>query len=308
MSSWLFLSSGNLIADRRFDFGRDLQLRGDLAAAADLMMQAVELEPGFASAWFSLGEVREQLGEREEAITAYRRARDADSADRHGAKLRLMRLGAEDLSDMPAGYVTALFDQYAPKFDKSLVDDLNYRGPQVLLKAALTTRHALRLPARFRRAIDLGCGTGLAAQEFASVVDEFIGIDLSSGMIERARAAGLYARLDVADMLQGLRIESDASADLVMAADAFVYVPDLAPIIDEAARVLQPQGMLAFTVEAHSGEGIVLGRSLRYAHGVGYLRTTLEDAQLTVRAITSISTRTEAGDPVPGLVVTASKA
>lgn len=187
MSSWLFLSSGNLIADRRFDFGRDLQLRGDLSAAADLMAQAVELEPGFASAWFSLGELREQLGEREEAITAYRRARDTDPSDRHGAKLRLMRLGAEDLSGMPAGYVTALFDQYAPKFDKSLVDDLNYRGPQVLLKAVLTARHAGRLPARFRRAVDLGCGTGLAAQEFASVVDQFIGIDLSPGMIKQAR-------------------------------------------------------------------------------------------------------------------------
>jgi predicted TPR repeat methyltransferase len=307
MSSWLFLSSGNLIADRRFDFGRDLQLRGDLSAAADLMMQAAELEPGFASAWFSLGELREQLGEREEAINAYRRARDADPADRHGAKLRLMQLGAEDLSEMPAGYVAALFDQYAPKFDKALVDDLNYRGPQVLLKAVLTARQAGRLPVRFRRAIDLGCGTGLAAQEFASVVDKFIGVDLSSGMIERARATGLYERLDVADMLQGLRGETDASADLVMAADAFVYVPDLALIVGEAARVLQPQGMLAFTVEAHSGDGIVLGRSLRYAHSADYLHATLEGAGLTVFAITPVSTRMEAGNAVPGLVVTANK-
>ncbi|WP_424629110.1 methyltransferase domain-containing protein [Bradyrhizobium sp. SYSU BS000235] len=307
MSSWLFLSSGNLIADRRFDFGRDLQSRGDLSAAADLMMQAVELEPGFASAWFSLGELREQLGEREQAVDAYRRARGADPADKHGAKLRLMRLGAEELSGMPEGYVAALFDQYAPKFDKALVDDLNYRGPQVLLEAVLAARPAGRLPARFRRAIDLGCGTGLAAQEFASVVDEFIGIDLSSGMIERARASGLYARLDVADMLQGLQAESDASADLVMAADAFVYVPDLAPIVSEAARVLQPQGLLAFTVEAHSGEGIVLGRSLRYAHSADYLRATLEDAGLTACAITPVSTRMEAGEAVPGFVVTASK-
>ncbi len=307
MSSWLFLSSGNLIADRRFDFGRDLQSRGDLSAAADLMMQAAELEPGFASAWFSLGELREELGEREEAIIAYRRARDADPADKHGAKLRLMRLGAEDLAAMPPEYVRALFDQYAPKFDKALVDDLNYRGPEVLLKAVLGARPAEHQP-RFRRAIDLGCGTGLAAQEFTALVDEFIGIDLSSGMIERARATGLYARLDVADMLQGLQAEGDSRADLIMAADAFVYVPDLAPIVAEAARVLQPQGMLAFTVEAHSGEGIVLGRSLRYAHSEDYLRTTLQDARLTVCAITSTSTRIEAGDPVPGLVVTASKA
>jgi hypothetical protein len=41
----LFLSSGDLVADRRFDFARDLQLKGDLVAAADLLEQATELAP-----------------------------------------------------------------------------------------------------------------------------------------------------------------------------------------------------------------------------------------------------------------------
>ena len=242
MAMALFLSSGNLIADRRYDFGRDLQLRGDLAGAADLMTQAAELEPGFASAWFALGDLREQLGERDSAIVAYRLAREADPDDRHGATLRLMRLGAEQLSAMPPSYVRTLFDQYAPKFDKTLINDLDYRGPEILLKAVLAARHAAKLPAHFKRALDLGCGTGLAAREFASLVDEFVGIDLSPGMIERARATGLYMRLNVADMLQGLHDQPAESANLILAADAVVYVPDLAPLLTEAARVLKPQG------------------------------------------------------------------
>ena len=65
------------MADRRFDFARDLQLKGDLAAAADLLMQAIELAPNFASAWFTLGEIREELGEHEAAIAAFRRRRPA---------------------------------------------------------------------------------------------------------------------------------------------------------------------------------------------------------------------------------------
>lgn len=307
MPAALFLSSGNLIADRRYDFGRDLQLRGDLAGAADLMEQAAELEPQFASAWFSLGDLREQLGQRNAAIVAYGRARDADPDDRHGAKLRLMRLGVEGLSTMPAGYVKALFDQYAPKFDKTLLDDLDYCGPEILLKAVLSARHAARLPVHFKRAIDLGCGTGLAAREFASLVDEFVGIDLSSGMIERARATELYARLDVTDMLQGLGAESTASANLVLAADAFVYVPDLAPLLAEAARVLKPPGLMAFTVETHRGDGVVLGKGLRFAHSADYLRAVIADAKFKTFEIAPASTRTEAGDAVPGLVVTASK-
>ena len=60
MPARLFLSSGDLMADRRFDFARDLQLKGDLAAAADLLLQATELAPDFASAWFTLGEIRER--------------------------------------------------------------------------------------------------------------------------------------------------------------------------------------------------------------------------------------------------------
>jgi predicted TPR repeat methyltransferase len=247
------------------------------------------------------------MGQRDDAVAAYLRARDADPDDRHGAKLRLMRLGAEDLSTMPPGYVRALFDQYAPRFDKTLVQDLDYCGPQVLLKAVLAARHAAKLPALFKRAIDLGCGTGLAAREFASLVDEFMGIDLSPGMIERARATGLYARLEVTDMLQGLRTEDEASANLVMAADAFVYVPELDPLLREVTRVLKPQGLLAFTVETHAGKGVILGQGLRYAHAADYLRDAIAGAGLKLCTITPASTRIEAAEPVPGLVVTAGK-
>src|SRR3954469_16989424 len=98
MPARLFLSSGDLVADRRFDFARDLQLKGDLVAAADLLLQATDLAPGFASAWFTLGDIREQLGERGPAIAAFRKARAADPGDRHGASLRLMLLGAEKLA------------------------------------------------------------------------------------------------------------------------------------------------------------------------------------------------------------------
>src|SRR3954452_6530667 len=206
----LFMSSGDLMADRRFDFARDLQLKGDLVAAADLLLQATELAPDFASAWFTLGEIRERLGERLAAVEAFRKALVADVEDRHRASLRLMLLGVEKIAAMPQAYVRVLFDQYAPKFEAALVNDLGYRGPALLFKAVLADRQAARKPAFFKRAIDLGCGTGLAAFAFARKVDHFIGIDLSPRMIERARQTGFYAELEVADMVQGLRTKPDA--------------------------------------------------------------------------------------------------
>ena len=191
----------------------------------------------------------------EAAITAFHKARAADPLDRHGAGLHLMRLGAEPLAGMPQAYVQVLFDQYAPRFESALVGDLGYRGPALLFKAVLSVRAAAKKPAFFKRAIDLGCGTGLAAAAFAKEVDHFIGVDLSPRMIDKARATGLYAELEVADILQGLRGRPDAAADLILAADVMVYVADLAPVLSEAARVLAPGGLIAFTTETHDGDG-----------------------------------------------------
>ena len=307
MPARIFLSSGDLMADRRFEFARDLRLKGDLPAAADLLLQAIELAPNFVTAWFTLGDIREQLGEGDAAITAFRNAHAADPNDRHGAGLRLMRLGAAPLAAMTHGYVQALFDQYAPRFESALVDDLGYRGPELLFRAVLSVRAAARKPAFFKCAIDLGCGTGLAATAFAKEVDHFIGVDLSPRMIERARLTGFYAELEIADMVQGLRGRLDASADLILAADAMVYVADLAAVLAEAKRVLAGGGLLAFTTETHAGEGVIIGDGLRYAHAATYVRAAVEAAGLKLSLLEDRSARNEDNIPVPGLVAVASK-
>ena len=124
-------------------------------------------------------------------------------------------------------------------------------------------RAAAGHPQKFARAIDLGCGTGLAAR-FRAIWSEMTGVDLSPRMIERARATGLYAELEVAEIVsEAFGSRQQASADLVLAADVMVYVHDMTPLLDEVARVLAAGGLFAFTVESHAGEGVVLGEGLR---------------------------------------------
>ena len=86
-----------------------------------------------------------------------------------------------------------------------------------------------------------------------------------------------------------------------------VYVHDMAPVLREAARVLRPGGLLAFTAETHSGDGVMLGEGLRYAHAEGAVRASIEAAGLTPDRLEIASARTESGVPVPGLVVVAAK-
>ena len=92
---------------------------------------------------------------------------------------------------------------------------------------------------------------------------------------------------------------------LVLAADVFVYVNDLAPIVAGIARVLSPDGLLAFTVETHAGDGVKLLPTLRYAHGEGYVRSVLGDAGLVPAHLAKAAVRSEKGVPVDSLVVVA---
>jgi predicted TPR repeat methyltransferase len=303
-----FVTSGNMTADRRYEFAQQYFKRGDLDAAADVMAQAVELAPHFAAAWFALGEINDARGKREEAIAAFRQARDHDREDRHGATLHLMRLGAEEMGAMPEAYVRTLFDQYAPEFNRALLETLNYRGPRVLRDALRAVLQAEGREEKFRRAIDLGCGTGLAARAFARSAGEIVGYDLSPGMIEQARQIGLYHRLAIADMVVALRGEAADSADLIFSADAVVYLSDLAPLFAEVARVLSRDGLFACTLEAHDGDGVVLGVGLRYQHGARYVGDELRKAGLKQLRVAPVSTRDESGVPVPGLAVVARRA
>ncbi len=302
--STLFLSSGDLIADRRFDWAKDCEAKGDLVGAADLLRQALELVPGYASAWFSLGEICDKLGDRSGAIAAFEQARTADPDDRHGASLHLARLGTGNAA-MPPAYVRALFDHYAPAFDRALVEGLGYRGPELLRAAVERVCGADGRSKRFGTALDLGCGTGLAGAVFRPLVDWLVGVDLSGGMVAEARKKGLYDRLAAQDVCTFLDGEERTSAHLIVAADVFVYFADLVPVLAAAARVLDASGLFAFTTETHDGEGVILRETLRYAHAESHVRAALEAAGLKPLLLEPTSTRTEKQLPVPGLLVVA---
>jgi predicted TPR repeat methyltransferase len=296
----LFLSSGDILADRRYERAK--------APAADLLALALERAPGFASAWFALGEIRARGGDRAGAVAAFRGALAADPPDRQGAALHLARLGAgEAATAMSPAYVRTLFDQYAPHFDKALVEGLAYRGPALLREALRTVAAARGVPFRFARVVDLGCGTGLAAEALRDCCGAVVGVDLSPAMVAAARRKGVYAQVKVGDMVEFVARLAGGSCDLVMAADALVYLADLAPLCVAVARALAPGGILAFTVETHAGAGVVLGEKLRYAHGADHVRAALHAAGLAPFALDPASTRSENAAPVPGLVVVAGR-
>ncbi|PSJ54903.1 methyltransferase domain-containing protein [Kumtagia ephedrae] len=294
-------SSGDLIADRRADYAEMLFANGEHAAAAELMLSALELAPAWAMGWFRLGEFQEAAGAVTEAGQAWRMALKLEPADRPGARLKLQLIGAEPAAAAPPSvFVETLFDQYADEFDHALVETLGYRVPQLLEQAIRAAA-----PGRsFDRAVDLGCGTGLMGEKLRPFVRHLEGHDISAAMLKKAEARKLYDRLEKSD-LQDL-VLPPASTDLVTAADVFMYVGGLERVAGMVAAALTGDGLFAFTVEKHDGpEDFVLRETRRYAHWEGYVRRVVEGAGMKIGSLTEDTIRMDRAEPVKGLIVTA---
>lgn len=305
----LEFSSGDLNADRRAHYARLYAESGDFAAAADVQAQALELAPVWAAGFYELGNYLEKAGRLVEAAEAWRNALELSPTDIFGAGLKLSLTGqAETPSVPPSEYVEALFDGYADRFDKALVENLEYRVPELLTN--LLNDVAGGAP-KYTRVIDLGCGTGLFGERVRHVSSWLEGYDLSQGMLTVAAGKGVYDQLEQADIGLGLvdgPLAPSAQADLIAAADVFAYFGDLSTVIGVAAGLLQPGGLLAFTCEAGPDEvDWLLQPSLRYCHGAPYLRTLVETAGLVIERFERETIRRDKGEPIHGYLVIATR-
>jgi len=166
----------------------------------------------------------------------------------------------------PSAYVEQLFDQYADDFEAHLVQQLGYQGHQVLLN---------QLPCEpdrsFAQVWDLGCGTGLCGGLVRGRARHLTGVDLSAAMVEKSRALGVYDELHATDLLSFLATPGPL-ADLVLAADVFIYVGRLDEVFARLSPRVRSQGLLAFTVEeADAGKDVQLHPSLRFSHALSHI-------------------------------------
>ena len=109
---------------------------------------------------------------------------------------------------------------------------------------------ARRLGARVAglRVLDIGCGGGFLAEEFAALGCRVTGIDPSPVSVgaARAHAAGRGLRIDYrAGAGEDLPVP-DAAFDVACCCDVLEHVTDVDRVISETARVLEPGGLYLF--------------------------------------------------------------
>lgn len=268
-------------------------------ALADLR-QALNIDPGNAVTLFHLGYVCRKLGQTERALEYLREALK-NNPEHSASRLLLAGLGAVPVPASPgADYVADLFDGYADTFEQHLVTGLEYRIPWVLQQKLLP----YVTPARGKLDIlDMGCGTGLCGQVFRSWAGRLIGVDLSLGMIRKAKARGVYDTLVTGDILVPLQT-AGAVFDLVLAADVFIYVGDLQNVFKACKTGLKPAGILAFSIEEleQGGGDYVVRSSMRYAHSVSYIRDLADAYGFCVLVMDRAMIRKEAETAIQGYV------
>ena len=274
---------------------------GQLDAAAERVRAGLERMGSSPGLLFALGEVEGLRGQVAAAGDAFRRCLESDPSDRYGAEAAWSRLQGESPPRLSRQFVTQLFDDYAPRFDRELAR-LDYVVPENIFAAVEGF-----LPRR--RLLDLGCGTGLGAVAFAQRVPERVGVDLSPKMIDAARARGLYHRLQTAEISEFLQAEAerfpDNPYDLVLAADVLVYCGDLSTIFGLLARVMEPGGIFAFSVESFSAamsRDYELTEAMRFRHSDDYVTRTLQNSRFTVKFANPITPRLDRGKPVSGKI------
>lgn len=282
---------------------------GDPLSAAEALGPLTGPSDPDGAALCLLARAWDALGERDKALKTLIRAEALGVVEATDLRAALAASEA-DAPPPDAAYVRALFDRYAERFDKELVEKLDYRGPQLVAAAAeraLPGRRGLRV-------LDLGCGTGLAGETLRPLAADLHGVDLSSGMVAQARKRGLYDGLIVGGLVETLA-ETPTAWDLLAAADVLMYLGGLEPAFAAAAAALRPGGALVFTVEAMTDEEIALAGahapflrpSRRYAHAPTYLRAALAAAGLDLLFMESAVLRMDRRQPVAGWVTAAAR-
>lgn len=276
------------------NLGGLLQAGGDFSAAAQCYLAALRADPELAEAHRNLGGMLEAGGDRDGALHHYTEALRLKPDYTEVAYVLAALRGEAAPSAAPGEYVAALFDQYADEFDAHLTGVLGYRTP-----AMLREMFAPHVTATALDVFDLGCGTGLAGLAFRDVAAHLAGVDLSPRMVEKAAQRGIYDALSVDDVVAALLARPQAW-DVLVAADVFVYIGDLAPVLAAAQAALRPGGWLLFSVEQGAAEGFALREAGRYAHSAGYVRALASRCGFAVRSEQAAVLRQNLGADVPG--------
>jgi predicted TPR repeat methyltransferase len=132
-----------------------------------------------------LGNTLKELGKLEDAETSYKKAIAIKPEYAENLSHAIASISGLNPARATNAYVSNLFDDYAKKFESSLVEDLNYKTPTLIANFLLPLVSSENPNFDI---LDLGCGTGLAGDALIGLARTLVGVDLSKEMLKIAEA------------------------------------------------------------------------------------------------------------------------
>ncbi|MBP3688329.1 MAG: tetratricopeptide repeat protein [Alphaproteobacteria bacterium] len=300
-SDWLMSSIANLC-----------QKAGNLKQCLHYAWKAITLKAGRLTAddhinfAYLLYEAKEE--NEDEALTKYITRWQQTFPDnpivKHAASALL---SLQDIAYMDLSYVKGLFDSFAPSFDE-ILNQLEYQAP-ALIAATLKDNLKTKLFKK-RRILDLGCGTGLVAENLKQYFEneEFYGVDISERMLEVAGKKGLYKALYADDIISFLETNEEVY-HAVTAGDVFTYLGDLKPLFRLLAKTVKFNGLLCFSISKNqeNNNDYFLMPSGRFVHTLSYVNRLLKHCGFKTLSANVAVLRHEGVKEVEGYIVLAQK-
>ena len=239
---------------------------GQIPDAIDILEALITDNPNDALLFNMIGGCYVSLGQLDMAIKCYEKAL-AFKPDYAVPQHMLNALTGNTSTEPPKEYVKNLFDDYAERFDDSLIKQLGYKLPFLMKELILKLDPTRKI---FEKVIDLGCGTGLTGKELRDISNNLTGIDISSNMVAKTRELDVYDRLIVGDIVDILS-SSKEKYDLFIALDVFIYVGELTKIFKTVKQCCNKNALFVFSIETQEEDDYSLLKSARYAHSDNYI-------------------------------------
>ncbi len=285
-------------AEAHNNLGNTLRGMEKLEDAVASYNRAIAIKPDFVEAHCNLGHALKKLGQTEDALVRYRHALKVNPG-LEDVRHHIASICGETTDIAPEKYVRGLFDDYAGRFDEHLTNELGYKIPTLMREAVDALADG---PDSFAQVLDLGCGTGMVAENFRDLAGEIDGVDLSPKMLEQAGTKGLYANLylsDVQAFFEGPDVRP-TGYDLILSADTFIYIGKLDGIFSAIRRALTDDGLFVFSVEYLEDGDFKLLPSSRYSQSEAYIEKLAEGSGFSVACKTPVVIRIENDVPISG--------
>jgi predicted TPR repeat methyltransferase len=290
-------------AEAHVNLGNLLDDAQQTEAAIASYRRALEIKPDLVAGYRNLGATLLRLRKATEAAEVFHRWLAIEPDNQIAAHLYALASGKNALPRAPDAWLEQRFDALAAAYDSEM-HKLGYRAPKLVADALA---RAIGPPRGRFVALDAGCGTGLCGLSVRDYARRLTGVDLSSGMLERAKATDVYDKLYQAELVAYMQSVPQVF-DLIVSADTLTFFGALELVLEAAHGAMRTGGLLIFTLEEsperHARGGYRLDPQGRYGHSIRYLRRVLAAAGFAVLSIESATIRVERRRAVVGLVAT----